>query len=319
VARFGFVLGLKWNLGEEADFFKTAELTEHADYLRALDWVPRPLSFHTRTNRLDVYDPLYGNKDFNASSIQYAPSNGGTFVEQTRTKSRQAGNPWVVDMDENHGGLTDTNAADLRREVLYDVLFSGGNVEWYAGYHPDTIGGDLTMEDFSSRETMWRYARFARELVETTPFWQMDPADSLLSGEGAAKGGGEVFALAGDTYLIYLPSMPAGTLDLRQDSATFTQQWFNPVTGSFAGSEREVSGGQRIQLGSPPGNNVDWVVVLRADSASTPGQYPFSSAERRTGYTACGGTSAACCRGAGRRGGIGCRGGAGSRRPCAAG
>ena len=54
-------------------------------------------------------------------------------------------------MDENNPageGLTDANAADLRKRVLYDVYFSGGNLEWYAGYHGLPLGGDLRLEDF---------------------------------------------------------------------------------------------------------------------------------------------------------------------------
>nr|MBX2825587.1 hypothetical protein [Gammaproteobacteria bacterium] len=74
--------------------------------------------------------------------------------------------------------------------------------------------------------------------------------------------------------LIYIPDLPAGTLDLRADDKTFSMRWFNPVTGKLVGSERQVSGGQRVALGSPPGNNPDWVVVLRSAEATIPEETP---------------------------------------------
>jgi len=62
-------------------------------------------------------------------------------------------------MDENDTGLLDRNADDLRRRVLYDVLFSGGNIEWYFGFARD--GGDISVEDFRSRQAMWTFSRHA--------------------------------------------------------------------------------------------------------------------------------------------------------------
>ena len=45
----------------------------------------------------------------------------------------------------------------MRRRALYDVYFSGGNIEWYLGYFPLPPGGDLRTEDFRTREEMWDY------------------------------------------------------------------------------------------------------------------------------------------------------------------
>ena len=110
-----------------------------------------------------------------------------------------AGKPWIVELDENTPpttGLTDQNASDLRKRVLYDVYFSGaGGVEWYFGYQPNPIGGDVDVEDFRSREPMWKYMRLAREFMEVyLPFASMGPMDHLVTGESSAYGGAEVFA-----------------------------------------------------------------------------------------------------------------------------
>ena len=65
--------------------------------------------------------------------------------------SAAAGRKWVLDFDEQTVGLTDENAVELRQKILYDVLFSGGDLELYAGYHALPLGGDLRLEDFLTR------------------------------------------------------------------------------------------------------------------------------------------------------------------------
>jgi len=93
-------------------------------------------------------------------------------------------------MDENGTaavGVSDQNAPQFRKEVLYDILFSGGNLEWYLGAQGLPLGGDLHIEDFRTRNAMWIYSRIARELLEQEfEFWHMEPADSLLTNEAGS-------------------------------------------------------------------------------------------------------------------------------------
>ncbi len=269
VARFGYLLAAKWNIGEEADFIDTSKQKAMAQYLSVLDWSGKPITVHTRLNNLGTYPPLYGDNRFSASSIQYSPSNAGKFVEEVRSRSAQSGRRWVIDMDENapaQVGLTDDNADELRREVLYDVYFSGGNIEWYLGYHPNDIGGDLTLENFASRDDMWNYMRIAREWMEEhLPFWDMTPRDGLLSGETSKYGGGEVFALNGKVYAIYLPDTPSGKLNLSGHDGPFEISWYNPKTGKKTGNTQTVQGDKTVSLGSAPsGANEDWIVLVKA-------------------------------------------------------
>ncbi len=270
VARFGYLLGAKWNIGEEADFINTNKQKAMAQYIAALDWSEKPITVHTRLNNLGTYPPLYGDNRFSASSIQYSPSNAGKFVEEVRSRSAKAGRRWVIDMDENapaQVGLTDDNAEELRREVLYDVYFSGGNIEWYLGYHPNGLGGDLTLENFATRKDMWNYMRIAREWMEAhLPFWDMQPNDGLLSGETSRFGGGEVFALPGKVYAVYLPDTPSGQLNLSGHSGRFDITWYNPKNGKKTGNTRSVQGGSRVSLGSAPsGASDDWIVLVAAE------------------------------------------------------
>ena len=132
VARFSYLLGVKWNISEESRF-GTEKHKAFAAHIRSLDWAEHPLAVHTFLNRPEeTYDDLLSDPSFDTSSIQFSPSNANDFVETWREKSAAAGKPWVIDMDEvgpAQTGLTDANADSLRRSVLYPVYFSGGNLE----------------------------------------------------------------------------------------------------------------------------------------------------------------------------------------------
>lgn len=283
VARFGYLLAAKWNLGEENDF-PVSELRLQASYLNAIDWSKKPVTVHTQINDFRDYVQIVGDPLFTATSIQYDWEFAGEFVERWRKESTDAGVPWVLDMDENTGGVSPTNAAIRRKQILYDVYFSGGQIEWYFGYHPLPLGGDVTAGDFRLREAIWQYTTYARQFMENElPFWLMAPADDLISGEHGLYGGAEVFAKAGDVYAIYLPQASQNaTLDLRAVSGSFSLRWYNPRTGNFEGSSTGLNGGSLQSLGSPPSNNNDdWVALVKRDgyTFAVPGPETTSTVE----------------------------------------
>ncbi len=287
VARFGHHLAIKWNLSEESNFYGDARLKDFASYISALDWAEHQLTVHTVPNALGTYDGLLGNSDFDATSIQYNPDQANDHVETMRQRSADAGRPWVIDMDENNpagSGLTDSNADDLRKRVLYDIYFSGGNIEWYFGYHDLPLGGDLRTEDFRTRAEMWRYMGFARAFMqENLPFWEMQPADNLLGGEDQSFGGGQVFAKPGEVYAVYFPvtSSESALLDVSAvpSGTSMTFRWFNPRSGQFEGAAKTVSGGGSIGIGIPPSDaGNDWVLLVqRGDGSSLPTSTPTST------------------------------------------
>lgn len=266
VARFGYLLAVKWNLGEENDFPRV-ELDKHADYLQAIDWSGKPIAVHTHINQFYRYGEIVGDPRYQATSIQYEPQFAGQFVEQWRSNSANTGHRWVVDMDENTNGLgsNDANVNERRKQVLYDVLFSGGNIEWYFGYYPQPLGGDVDAGNFRLRETMWRQMRYAREMMQDElPFWRMQPADSLISGEADNYGGAEVFALANQAYAIYLPASNGNEqLNLSGVQGLYRQRWFDPRTGQMHEARSGIAGSAQLSLGNPPSNRGDdWVVLL---------------------------------------------------------
>ena len=270
IARFSYLNGIKWNLSEESRH-GTQRHIQFARYIRSLDWAEHPLGVHTWKDNPDrAYNDLLGVTDFDITSIQFSKENANQFTEVWRSRSSQAGWPWVIDMDEvgpGGIGMTPSNTDELRKWVLYPVYFSGGNLEWYFGYHGLPLGGDMRTEDFSQRESMFRYTRIAREFIESNlPFWQMTPNDDSLSGRMERD---QVFSLAGQVYAVYLENGESGrTLQIQE--ADYNLSWFNPRSGEFVGAVQGISG-TSISLGQSPADvSEDWVVLVREKNYELP-------------------------------------------------
>ena len=269
IARFGHLPAIKWNISEECDY-TTAQVKSFAGYIQSVDPYNHPIGFHV--NLLPVsgasqqYDDVLGDPRFSTNSLQAIPYTASDLVEKWRADSAAAGHKWVVDFDEQLQPLTNQNASDLRKLELYDTLFSGGNIEWYAGYFTLPLGGDLRMEDFRTREEMWNYTWYARKVLENNlPFWAMKPMDSLVSGESTSYGGAEVLALPGYAYAVYYPEATAtGTLDLGPNKHVFHARWYNPRTGKFEGGVVKFRGSGPVPVQPVPRDpGEDWVLIVR--------------------------------------------------------
>ncbi|MCA9053938.1 MAG: DUF5060 domain-containing protein [Planctomycetaceae bacterium] len=290
VSRFGHALALNWNLGEE----NTQSADEQRDmigYLQAVDPYDHPVVVHTFPDWQErVYRPLLGNGSrLTGVSLQ----NGWNQVhQQTRqwvSESAAAGRPWVVANDEQgpaglgvpndpgydgHDGVARDDATkpgytmhDVRRHTLWGNLTAGGaGVEYYFGYKLPQ--NDLVCEDWRSREASWAYCRIALEFFreQQIPFERMRCRDELV-GNARHDNSRYCLALAGESYVIYLPTGGDCRLDLSDAAAVeFRIDWFNPRSGGeLQTSDRpHVKGGGVVELGSPPGDHdEDWVVLVR--------------------------------------------------------
>lgn len=269
VARFGYVNGLKWNLSEENDY-PVSVLREMAGYLDAIDPYGHPTSVHTHPNDISLYQALYGDPLFDAASVQYLPQSADGLTQQVRTNSVNSGRKWLVDMDENgmwDVGLSGSNAVEMRREVLYDVLFSNGGIEWYCGYHPLPLGGDVKMEDFRTREEMWRYTRIAREfLQEHFQLEETVPADNLIHDGPNAFGGSEALLQPHRRMAIFLPDLHAAPeVNMHHLNGTYEVRWFDPRTGDEVAQGPNVTrtDGSYTQLQIMVSDvTQDWIVLL---------------------------------------------------------
>ncbi len=267
VSRLGGYPAVFWNIGEENDYGAERQKA-FARYIRSVDAMDHPLTVHTHANNPGAqYNNLLGDTNFDMTSIQLNPSRAGEFTETWRRKSEEANRPWVVMLDEigpAGTGVTDENAADIRKQTLWPGLLSGsGGVEWYFGYHALPLGGDLKTEDFRTREEMWRYTRYARLFLEAVPFWEMEPRDDLLANDA-----GDVFYKEdGSVLAVYVQSNDNNNaLNLEEFSGAYTMRWFDPREGRFVGSGQVIQGGGRVALdpaasGVPANDGKDWVIL----------------------------------------------------------
>ena len=287
IARFGHLLALNWNLGEENT--QTAEQQRlMAEYIRNVDPYDHAIVLHTYPNGQEhVYGALIGEgSPLTGVSLQNSYAGAHERTLRWVTASRKAGKPWVVANDEQgpsnlgvppdpgYKGFTGKgpqgNAIqtihDVRKSTLWGNLMAGGaGVEYYFGYQlPEN---DLLAEDFRSRERSWDFGRIALQFFRThgIPFWEMTNADGLV-GNVTSDNSRYCFAQPGELYLVYLPSGGTVGLDLSRIAGQFSVSWFDPRKGGVPrpGSVRSVAGGTLRALGAPPSDpGEDWLVIVR--------------------------------------------------------
>jgi hypothetical protein len=288
VARFGYLLALNWNLGEE-NTQTPEEQRAMAEALREVDPYGHLRVVHTHPGDQDlVYTPLLGDGSaLTGASLQNHWDVAHQRVLKWRRASSKAGTPWVVANDEQGDaslgvppdpgyegfpgrardpGGREYDIHDVRRHTLWGTLLAGGaGVEYYFGY--SLPQNDLLCEDWRSRERSWDFARVALDFFrdERVPFWEMEPADRL-AGNPAEDDSRYCLAKGGEIYLVYLPNGGRARLDLAQAKGPFTVSWLDPRRGGPLqhGSVREVGAGAPVDLGEPPApSEEDWLAVVR--------------------------------------------------------
>ncbi len=283
IARYGYLLALNWNLGEE-NTQSVQQRKDMAAYFRNNDPYRHTVVLHTFPGQHEaVYRPLLGkNSALTGVSLQNNWNNTHKKTLDWVKASDSAGVKWVVANDEQGSasqgvppdpGYKGFDAQkigydlhDIRKQTLWGNIMAGGaGVEYYFGYSlPEN---DLVLEDFRSRDQSWDYCRHAIRFFQNNPvpFWQMSNRNNLIDNQTGVK---EKYCLAkeGDTYLVYLAYVPTSSLDLSNAKGTYTVQWYNPRTGGAVqtGSVKKVNGGSVVQLGNPPADTgEDWLVVVR--------------------------------------------------------
>jgi len=283
IARFSHHLALNWNLGEENDHQSTEQRQQMAQYFADTDPYGHLIVVHTFPHRKEeVYVPLLGE----ASSLTGVSLQGASdFFEDVHgdvhrwvKASGEAGKPWVVGYDEpgnwKEGLVPDDvgfeagngNYKAARHRALWGSLMAGGaGVEWFFG--EGNHDGDVSLEDFRSRDKWWDYCRVALRFFRNyLPFERMQAADELIQNVEE----GYCFASTDDVYALYLPSGTASgkSLDLSAASGAFVVSWFDPRNGGFLaqGSVTQVLGGgeKPVELGNPPSDlEQDWVALVQ--------------------------------------------------------
>ncbi len=266
VARFGQHNAITWNLGEEhgpVGWIKYAQSVEDtkrmAEYLREIDPYDHFIVMHTHPsprNRAEYLPEYLGMPTLNGPSIQVGnPYTAHTSTLKWLQASAAAGHPWVVCIDEIgphwKGALPDAvdPAHDtIRKEVLWgNLMAGGGGVEWYFGYK--FPHGDLSCEDWRSRDALWDQTRIALDFFRGyLPVMEMKSMDELVSGAGYC------FAKPSEKYAVYYTGEGIYPVDLRQAEGTFEIWWYDPLSGGplQQGSKVSAMGGSIVDPGSPP-------------------------------------------------------------------
>lgn len=283
IARYGYLLALNWNLGEE-NTQSTEERQAMAAYIDEVDPYNHNIVLHTYPRQQhQVYKPLLGNASLlTGVSLQNDWKATHRLTLQWRQESAKAGRPWVVANDEQgsasqgvppdpgYQGYQANQIAydlhDIRKQVLWGNLMAGGaGVEYYFGYKLPQ--NDLVCEDFRSRDQSWDYCRIALDCFKdlSIPFWEMENKNALIGNPEHNK---EKLCLAkeGEVYLVYLAYAESADLDLSAVSGKFTVEWFNPRKGGALGrgKVKRVKGGKVVSLGRAPiDRGEDWVVIVR--------------------------------------------------------
>ncbi|MFK7960249.1 MAG: DUF5060 domain-containing protein [Phycisphaerales bacterium] len=277
IARFGHFNAVQWNISEEYNLglnLGPGRVFEWASWIRTIEPYGAPVAVHNTGNPRNAWAPFIGidandpdPNPIDLTSLQaFNEVDGlGEDIEWFRTETAAAGKPIPAMMDEPEsiGDVPDFDA--VRKRMLWDVLLSGGGVEWYLRT------ADQSLDDFRLYEQVWRESGIARRFVEVLPVRIMEPDDNRMSGADGAFGGPEVFVLAGEGAAIFLPDAnPSGSLDLDDAPAgtEFTGRWFDPRAGVFAGDTVTMVAGANTDLGSPPSAaNQDWVMLVQRSGA----------------------------------------------------
>lgn len=279
IARFAHHLAITWNMGEENGYANfTPEAQDDAQrkamisYIKQTDPYQNFVVLHTHaapTPRYEILDALLGFEYLDGPSLQISPASH--VHEDTKhwiEASGEAGKQWVVNLDEigphYHGVLPDDVDPDhdtVRYESLWgNLMAGGGGAEWYFGYR--FPNDDLNAETFRTRNNIWDQTRYALDFFhEHLPFWEMQSADELVNAEETY-----CFAKPGEVYAIYTRKGTDVQLDLEENEANFTVQWYNPKTGEglMQGAQTEINGPGQISLGNPPSApEEDWVILVK--------------------------------------------------------
>ncbi|MEM7627081.1 MAG: DUF5060 domain-containing protein [Planctomycetota bacterium] len=287
IARYGHLLALTWNLGEENS--QTPEQQRAmAQFILDTDPYDHLIVMQTFPHEQEkMYVPLLGDQSvLTGAALQNDWDKAHQQTLRWVRESAAAGKPWVVCNDEqNHwrfGTPPDTgypgydgtdkdgnpvgyDEHDIRQHTLWgNLMAGGGGVEYYFGW--ELPQGDLFVDDWRSRANTWEFSRIALTFFHEheIPFWEMTNRNDLV-GNPSDTNARYCLVKPGELYLVYLPDGGTSTLDLSDAKGDFTVQWFNPRDGGglIDGSVASVTAGGEVDLGRAPQDaDEDWLVVI---------------------------------------------------------
>ncbi|WP_197530535.1 DUF5060 domain-containing protein [Bythopirellula polymerisocia] len=260
-ARFAYHLGWRWCVGEEPHGIRPTEMRAILNYLTEIDVYDHPVGHHCSGKhelRYPVYDPQLGNPGFQCMFGQINEDYHEEVLKYVKS-SAEAGHKWVVANDEPNEILPGQD--HLARNSLWKVLMAGGEgLNIYVGYEiPDYT--DVTIEDFRRLESIWNQVRNGLAIFQH-PYVNKHLAEMTTQNQMISNG--YCYTKPGEVYVVYSEHADALELDLTGAKGSYKLQWYDPIEdGEFqAGSVETINGGSVQSLGTPPGSQAEWALLV---------------------------------------------------------
>jgi Domain of unknown function (DUF5060)/Calx-beta domain len=289
IARFGYHLGMRFNLGEEtrANAEQQIQVSKWISDLDPYGLIVGGHSYAKMADQHETFPLLLGVKTYDGPQYQLheADKRDHTDIVLWRDRSAAAGHKWIVANDEAWPVLpeTEAEAKDARKyrerieRYTWNTFMAGGEgLFQYVGYDVPSFN-DITIEDFRRMEISLNYLTHAKQLFSLPRINALLPEmrtdNALVENEGGNRAP-YCYAKPGDAYIIYrMEKEGQKTLDLTGVSGGFDVRWFSPRAGGSlqTGSIPTVQGGGRVDLGiAPSENDKSWAIIVTRVGNSLP-------------------------------------------------
>ena len=271
-----------WILGGDRD----VETDEHRNIIRAMaagldngDGGAHLMTFHPQGHRSS--SEYFHNDDwldFNMLQSGHADRNFANYNMITKDYNRQPvklcldGEPCYEDHPVMGKGPREPYHDEYSvRKAAYWSLFAGSHGHTY-GCHDIWQMWDQSRPVINGVRTPWKEAIYlpgarqmqhARKLMESRPFFERIPDQSLIIGDQGTEGEHvrATRSANGSYAFVYIPTKKPVTLDLSKLSGEKLKvQWYDPREGIIK-SSGEVPGKNK-QYFLPPEEGPDWVLIL---------------------------------------------------------
>ncbi|WP_371397559.1 DUF5060 domain-containing protein [Fretibacter rubidus] len=298
MARFGHMLALSWNIGEE-NVQHPGDIRHMINYIASYNLYNHPIVLHSYPDQKERYRPFLGpNTQLNGLSLQGWQDDYSDLrrdVTNWANTVALSGKNLVLAYDEPgraDGGATvdidypdallpskreiTISSEDFLRDALWNALTAGANgVEAYYGYK--TGCSDLDCQDHRTRASLWEGGRMA------LGFFQNHIGDKALTMRAndltTVAHDDYVFANPGELYVI-IPGAEEVQLRLPGMQGKFTVDWYDRSLGgalqtgskpfvmggasSITDKNRRRQGPSSVGLGRPPSSGSgQWAILVR--------------------------------------------------------
>jgi Domain of unknown function (DUF5060)/Divergent InlB B-repeat domain len=277
VARFGYHLGIRFNIGEETQQSKEQQdvACKQLDMLDPYQTIIGLHSKHKREDQVSLFDFMLGKKYCHGPQYQLHEKEKKDHLDliMWRAKSSEAGHKWIVANDESWP-IDNTLKGEVKMlDYTWRTFMAGGEgLFQYTGYSIPAIG-DITMENFRLIENTQKILIAAKELFlkpEINKHLPQLKNENTLVDNPIGNDAPFCLSKKGQLYIIYRTSVTnQKPLNLAGISGLFNINWYDAKNGGVFqnGSVTKVMGGATVDLGNPPKDaEMPWVIILSKDA-----------------------------------------------------